>query len=99
MTPIERYMDRIQPRLLEDLTQEEAESVKLLVGSPGMAVLLGLLESEQRANGLILATLGLGSAENACAASVIQGRIQGIARVKQTLLELYPQDPTNDGAN
>lgn len=77
-----------------ELTGGEREALLSLIGDERMGLLWSWLYAEQLGYHSQLANIRLGNSADAATASVIQGKIHGIARVKQSLLDLLAEDPT-----
>lgn len=77
-----------------DLTSAEVDQVKTLVGNPAFGLLLGYMQAEVQGYYRQLTYL---PADQANVIAVIQGKIQGIERFRETVIDLFPQAPTNEG--
>lgn len=85
-------------QLVTTPTSTERDAALSLIGNEAFGVLWGLMLAERQGAYAILAGLDLSKPEQVRLASVLQGRIQGIERVAQTLLELMPDEgPTERG--
>lgn len=73
----------------------DVEAIKTLIGHEGFSLLLGLLMGSRQAYFVALANLPLGNSADAARLSVLQGKVQGIDLIRETLLEQFPQ-PAED---
>lgn len=74
-------------KVLAELNDEEERNIQELILHPGLPVLLGLVFGSRQALYATLSTLPLGDEDMRHRASVIQGKIQGLELVIQTVRE------------
>lgn len=91
----ERWLLGIKAKAVDELTSQEMDALRSLLGHPGMTAFLSVLLTAQLAQYKMLGHLPLGTPEEAARASVTQGTIKGIEMVMQTLLELASADQAN----
>lgn len=97
---VQAWLDKAEA--ISELTKEQREQVETLLGSSAMLTLLGLMLGARQALLVGLSRIPIINNEAVATASVIQGKIQGIDLLPQTLLELCtgdaPAAPVNEGA-
>lgn len=84
---IKARFDDLAP--LPELSGEQRDIVLSLIGNPAFELLLRYLLSERQGYMMMLSRVDL--AAMSAAASVLQGKIQGLERVTETVLELVAQ--------
>ena len=82
--------------LRTELTSAEAAEVALALSHPGFKHIIGLMLGARQAQYVMLTNVGLGTAERSCQASVIQGKIQGLDSLRETIVSVFP--PAADGS-
>lgn len=93
------WLEQHSPRTLEGLKDSERDKLDELIGHEGFGLLLSLLGGERQGCYVQLSLLNLADDGMRRQATVLQGKIAGIERVRETLLELSAHDdPTNEGA-
>lgn len=93
MSPLEearRWMEQQEPTAT--LLHEEEEAIRGLVGNPGFAALLRWLGSERQGSYVYLSKLNLADSAQLRLATVTQGKIEGIERIREAVLELFASD-------
>ncbi len=83
---VERWLTGIEPRV--ELGGSEEAALLSLMGHPGLTALVGLMLGSRAAFYVQLAALRLTGPDAVAAASVIQGQIQGVDLLRNTLLEV-----------
>jgi len=86
-----RWLESCDPKA--ELKDSEITDVKSLVSHPGFFALLSLLGAERQGCYVALANVNLEDVGGRRQGSVLQGRIMGIERVREAVLELYEQTP------
>lgn len=84
---VKARLDDLAP--LPELSGEQRDIVLTLLSNPAFELLLRYLLSERQGYMMVLSRVDL--AANVAAASVLQGKIQGLERVTETVLELVAQ--------
>lgn len=74
--------------LVTALDTDQERAVMELIGSKGLTVLIGMLLAERQGYYVQLSMVRLGTDEMRAYASVLQGKIQGIERIVETVREL-----------
>lgn len=93
----QRWLEAQGPKAT--FTTEENREIQKLVGNPGFGLLLQMLAAERQGFYVQLSHINLADAAGTRLASVLQGRIQGIERIREAVLELYPDEvPASEGA-
>lgn len=82
--------------MIADLTDEQFESVRQLIGNPSFGIFWALLRYRREESAAFLSNAPLGGPERDCAASVLQGNMKAIDGVRDLILELA--EPTVDAA-
>lgn len=99
---MESWLGRLP--VLSELRGKDEQAVQEMLGSDGLTAILGLLLGSRQAFYATLSALPLGEETMRHRASVLQGKIQGIELVIQTVRELgVPvtsdgQPPSDEGA-
>lgn len=88
---IEQWLNDVPIRT--ELSAIELEQLFLLTTNAAFKGLLGLLLGERQSKLIQLANLPLNSPETSARASVLQGEIKGIDKIRQTLIEVYIAQP------
>lgn len=83
--------------IVAEPTGDQIDEVWKLLDEPGLAVLLGLLLGQRQGSLVTLSLVPAASVENQHTISRIQGEIKGLDALRNTLLELFPSDPSHDG--
>lgn len=94
---VKAWLESHQPKV--DLTTEETDEVRQLIGHAGLGHLISLLLASRMAQYAILAGLPLESEALRARASVTQGTIKGIDIIRDTLLEMAVPAQAEEGAN
>ena len=82
--------------MIDELTEEQFESVRQLIGNPSFGIFWALLRYRREESAIVLSNAPLGGPERDCAASVLQGNIRAIDGVRSLILELA--EPNADAA-
>lgn len=75
------------PVLTDVRSGQDVDAIQDLIKHPGFEVLVGLMFGARQGNYGMLSQVPLGTAADSCRASVLQGRIQGIELLMQTVVE------------
>jgi hypothetical protein len=87
----QRWLESWDPKAT--LSDSEVDAVRSLIGHSGFGSLLSLLGAERQGCYVALANVNLEDVGGRRQGSVLQGRIMGIERVREAVLELYEQTP------
>jgi hypothetical protein len=82
--------------IIEDVTDEDYELVKKLIGNPSFGIFWAMLRWRRERSAILLSNASLGSPERDSSASVLQGHIRAIDEVRQMILEIA--EPNADAA-
>lgn len=97
MSPYEeckRWLEGLDP--LAEPTHDDIHLMQGLAHNEAFGLLLRYLGSERQGYLVALSLISLSTEENRASASVLQGKIQGIERIRETLLELFPHESPTD---
>lgn len=83
--------------VIADLTDEQFESVRQLIGNPSFGIFWALLRYRREESAIFLSNAQLGGPERDCAASVLQGNMRAIDGIRELILELA--EPTDTAAD
>ena len=84
--------------LIDELTSEDYEEAKKLIGSRSFGIFWALLRYRREESAIFLTNAALGSPQNDCAASVLQGSIKAIDSIRDLVLDLAePSAAAADG--
>lgn len=88
---IEQWLNAVPIRT--ELSAIELEELFQLTENRAFKALLGLLLGERQSKLVQLANLPINSPETGARASVLQGEIKGIDKIRETLIEVYMAQP------
>lgn len=88
---IEKWLNAVPIRT--ELTSAELDDLFDLTQNRAFKALLGLLLGERQSKLIQLANLALNSPEASARASVLQGEIKGIDKIRETLIEVFMAQP------
>jgi hypothetical protein len=88
---IEKWLNAVPIRT--ELTGAELNDLFELTANRAFKALLGLLLGERQSKLVQLANLAINSPETGARASVLQGEIKGIDKIRETLIEVYMTQP------
>jgi hypothetical protein len=88
---IEKWLNAVPIRT--ELTGAELDDLFNLTTNRAFKALLGLLLGERQSKLVQLANLPINSPETSARASVLQGEIKGIDKIRETLIEVYMTQP------
>jgi hypothetical protein len=95
-TNAQHWLESLLPKA--ELSDSEQDAVRALVGNPGFGYLLQLIGSERQGDYVLLSNLNLEDASQRRLASVTQGKIGGVERLREVVLSLFPQEvPHREG--
>ncbi len=82
--------------IIADVTDEDYEQVKKLIGMPGFGIFWAMLMFHRQNQQAFLGNAPLGTPQADCAASVLQGSIKCIDHIREIILNIA--EPPADAA-
>lgn len=96
---LEKWLQSAKVLTEEDVTSAMRGEIEAVIGKAGLLHIIGLMLGAREAFYVQLSHTALGDPAQVARASVIQGKIQGVDLIRQTLLELHtPASADNKGA-
>lgn len=82
--------------LIEEVTDEDYEKVKQLIGLPSFGIFWAMLQWRRARSAIVLTNSSLGTPERDWAAGVLQGQIKSIDEIREMVLDIA--EPPADAA-